>query len=239
MRHGTKGDARRLVAGRPTAEPGLVARSGLESRRSRSHVLEPDGCPPIVLCTNDIGGPCTRRAWDSASRAALVPRAVRSAPLHPRPPRGGVLGAPPRRAAGGRRRGARGTGASCGPLRAHSSPPSDRADARCESAPSGGRGTRRTARSSPFFLPNPACSMCTNLAGPRSSARQNPARGGRGIRTHEAGATDLAVFKTAALGHYASPPTLSLDSLTRVPAGRMGRRRRGIPVANSVSAGDQ
>ena len=34
-----------------------------------------------------------------------------------------------------------------------------------------------------------------------------PASGGRGIRTHDDVAA-IAVFKTAALGHYASPPTL-------------------------------
>ena len=46
---------------------------------------------------------------------------------------------------------------------------------------------------------------CARPRGPRSSARTNLARGGRGIRTHDDVAA-IAVFKTAALGHYASPP---------------------------------
>ncbi len=58
---------------------------------------------------------------------------------------------------------------------------------------------------------------------PRPSGRRNPARGGRGIRTHDDVAA-IAVFKTAALGHYASPPGMRPLCRTRTPVAVRGLR---------------
>jgi hypothetical protein len=46
----------------------------------------------------------------------------------------------------------------------------------------------------------------STVAATPASLRVRAIRGGRGIRTHGAGVTGTTVFKTAALGHYASPP---------------------------------
>ena len=63
--------------------------------------------------------------------------------------------------------------------------------------PAGGRGTPALTSFEPPRHPPPSASSA--VAGSRGSG------GGRGIRTHDDVAA-IAVFKTAALGHYASPP---------------------------------
>ena len=59
--------------------------------------------------------------------------------------------------------------------------------------------------------------------------------GGRGIRTHDDVAA-IAVFKTAALGHYASPPRLQSHCAARR---RDGRRRRSTASGHHRQVGSE